>query len=297
VPQSKSQRRLIQLRDIDILTALARCPLTAEQLLKMSQTFQQPFKHERNVRRRLQDLGESGWVCSWQYATNSRTCGPKYYRITPATFRLLNGPDARLPRRRHFGEVAISRQAHTRALSDFIVHMLVAAHAADMTCDEFYRENLYEVSVGEESLLPDCAFALTTPAGKTFRFVVEIDCGTERLQSNKDVESIERKIRLYDAHQSQTDAFSPDRFVVLFVTTKNRSRLDHILDVAGSVINNPNRRLVCGVHLGDFLQSEEAIAESLFRDHRKTSLSLIPVTKITPNTESAQQPLPLVAAV
>jgi hypothetical protein len=182
-------------------------------------------------------------------------------------------------------------------LSDFIVHLLVAAHRDGMMCEEFYRENLYEVSVGKQSLLPDCGFALTTQAGKTFRFVVEVDCGTERLQSNKDVESIERKIRLYDAHQSQTDAFSAERFVVLFVTTKNRSRLDHILGVAGSVITNPNRRLVCGVHLDDFLESKQAITTPLFRDHGRKNVSLVPATKITANTESAQQPLPLVAAV
>ena len=40
--------------------------------------------------------------------------------------------------------------------------------------------------------------------GRTFSFVVEFDNGTERVRSKQDVESIERKMRGYDAHISRS---------------------------------------------------------------------------------------------
>ena len=55
-----------------------------------------------------------------------------------------------------------------------------------------------------------------------------LDNGTERIRSPQDVESIERKVRGYDLHQSSTPSFDHGRFVVLFVTTRSSDRLVHI---------------------------------------------------------------------
>ena len=51
-----SSNLLLTARDLEILTALDRCPLTAEQLLKLSQIFAAPFTSERRVRERGADF-------------------------------------------------------------------------------------------------------------------------------------------------------------------------------------------------------------------------------------------------
>ncbi|MCH7735327.1 MAG: hypothetical protein IH961_08970, partial [Chloroflexi bacterium] len=60
----------------------------------------------------------------------------------------------------------------------------------------FARENTLRIDVGQEHLFPDCAFDLITDNDERFRFHVEIDNGTERVRSQKDVDSWQRKIRL-----------------------------------------------------------------------------------------------------
>src|SRR5437660_8492100 len=111
-------------RDLDILKALERTPLTARQLLKLSETFALRFTSERKVRLRLQALGSAGQVRQGRYvALAGRGAGtPKYYLLSPLGFRLLHD-DATAPRRRHaFEAVGIAREHHTHALAEFIVH-------------------------------------------------------------------------------------------------------------------------------------------------------------------------------
>ena len=92
---------------------------------------------------------------------------------------------------------------------------------------------------------------------------------------------MERKIRLYDQFQDTC----PNRFRVLFVTTRSAERLDHILDAAGKLVHNPRRSLVYGATLGDLLAHTDPILTPCFRDHRQQALPLIPALLRRKTTE------------
>src|SRR3954447_24837882 len=139
--RNRSMTRLAPLlttRDLDLLQALDHCPMTARQLLKLSETFEQPFTVERKVRGRLQLLAESGRVRRWPLAIAGRGM-PHYYVLTSHGYGLLNGPDAAIPTKRWFGPVAIGRQQHTYALADFVVHTAVCAYRAGLMLTGFCR--------------------------------------------------------------------------------------------------------------------------------------------------------------
>ncbi len=193
-----SSNLLLTARDLEILTALDRCPLTAEQFLKLSQTFAVPFTDERRVRERLQQLVAAGRVRRWLYATAGRGA-LGYYTLSRLGHLLLRGDEEAAAARRAFGPVGIARQFHTLRLADFIVHTATSAHRAGLKLSGFYRENAFRLTVGQESLYPDCAFQLVTPSGFPFSFFVELDNSTEAIRSDKDRESWQRKLRLYDA--------------------------------------------------------------------------------------------------
>lgn len=58
-------------RDLDLLTALDRCPLTADQTVKLSRTFSLPFPGDRLLRRRMTKLAQSGLVRRATYTAPS----------------------------------------------------------------------------------------------------------------------------------------------------------------------------------------------------------------------------------
>ena len=43
------------------------------------------------------------------------------------------------------------------------------------------------------------------------------------------------------------DAHDPDRYLVLFITTRSKQRLQYILDVAAEVMTQPQRRVFVGL--------------------------------------------------
>src|SRR5438874_1653170 len=120
-------RPLLTERDLDVLTALDHCPMTALQLLRFSRTFSNPFTGERRVRERLQVLCTAGRARRWQYAT-AGAGAPGCYSLTLLGYELLHGAGVRPPTRRYFAPVSLNRQPHTHALADFVVHTAVAGH-------------------------------------------------------------------------------------------------------------------------------------------------------------------------
>ena len=269
---NSSTRRLLTARDTEILAALHRCPLTAQQLLKLSQTFEQPFTHERLVRRRLQALAHAGRVRQSWYATAGRGGSPAYYQLTLLGYRLLHGPDAEPPTKRYLADVGVAHQLHTQSLADFIVHTAVAAHRHGIRTANFVRENTFRLTVGDENIWPDCGFQLVTPAGRELNFFVELDNSTERLRSQKETESWERKIHLYDEFQD----FCAKRFRVLVITTRSEERVDRILSTARQLVRNQRRSLFYGVHLPAYLAEEAAVLTPCFWDHRGGRVALVP---------------------
>lgn len=121
-------------RDLDILTALDRTPLTPAQLCQLSTTFTAPFRDENNLRRRLRLLKRSGLIRSWPYALATDGRSPRYCRLTRDGFRLLYGADTALPHRRHFEEISHGHHHHTSALAETIVHLLRSAHRSVSNC-------------------------------------------------------------------------------------------------------------------------------------------------------------------
>jgi hypothetical protein len=265
-------------RDFDILLSLDRCPLTVRQLLKLSETFAgRPFTSERSVQDRLQKLGDAGWLQRWTFATASRAGAPDYAKLTLVGYRLLYGEKAQPPTKRYLKEVGIAHQHHTHCLAEFIVHTAVAAHRQGLAMKNFSRENTLRLEVAQESLFPDAAFDLVTRDEQSYRFYVELDNGTERVRSETETESWQRKIRLYEQWQ---DRMAPERFRVLAVTTRSRDRLDHILALARQHARNPLRLLVYAVHLDDFLRCENAIQERCFAHHHRRPVALIPAVPL-----------------
>jgi hypothetical protein len=271
---SDPPHRHVTSRDIEILVALDRCPLTVEQLLKLSSAFEtHPFTSARSVQDRLQKLCSAQWIRRWRYATTSRGASPHYYKLTLLGYRILYGEDAEPTSKRQFSEIAIARHHHTVALSDFIVHTAVAAEKRHYRMQSFYRENTLKLTVGADTLFPDCAFELAPSQGRQLNFVVELDNSTETVRSEKDTESWNRKIRLYDELQERS---FPRRFRVLIVTTRSPERLAHILDAARSGVRNQKRSLFYGVHLADYLGQQDAVVAPCFADHFGRPVSLLP---------------------
>lgn len=266
-----SPHRLLTPRDIEILNALDRCPLTASQVLRISETFALPFTCERRVRARLQLLGDAGRVCRWRLATAGQGA-PNYYTLSRLGFRLLHGDDAVPWAKRAFDPVGLSRQHHTQCHADFVVQTAVSAHRGGLDFTGFYRENTLRLQAGDESLYPDNAFQLAPPEGTAFGFFTEIDAGTERVRSPKDAESWERKIRTYDRFQDQAS----ERFRVLVVSTRGGGRVRHILELAGELMRNPQRTLFLGISLPEYLATADPLRSECFRDHRGMPAALVP---------------------
>jgi hypothetical protein len=269
-----SARRHLTDRDVEILQALDRCPLTVSQLLKLSCTFPgQPFTSIRSVQDRLQKLRNIGWLQSWPYAFPIRGGTPDYYRLTLQGFRLLHGEHAPPPAKRHFSEVSVARHHHSHGLAEFVVHTLTAAHRRGIILKNFFRENTLALPVDEAVAYPDSVFELHTRDRQQLNFLVELDNGTERIRSDKDTESWQKKIHLYNILQ---DRNYPDRFRVLVVSTRCSGRLRSILGLAAQHATNPQRALLYGIHLDDYLREPDALCVPCFRNHRDEQVALIP---------------------
>ena len=112
------------------------------------------------------------------------------------------------------------------------------------------RRTLCSLQIGDDRLYPDCAFQLLPADGRQFSFFVELDNSSERVRSAKEFRFMGTET------ESCTTRFrirSPTRFRVLVVTTRQSERLGHILDAAGSLLRNPQRSLIYGIHLQGFL--------------------------------------------
>ncbi len=261
---------LLTERDIDILAALDMTPLTAEQLCRLSRAFALPFADTRRVRERLRILAEARRVSAFRYATEGPGA-PAYYVLTPLGYRLLHGPEATLPPRRQFMPIGIARQRHTFALAEFLVHTAVAAHAVGAKLANHARENAVRLTVGSDAVVPDAAFQLAPFTGKALSFTVELDNRSERVRSDKEADSWQRKVRLYEAYADH----APSRFRVLLVTTGGEARLRNMLQTARQHAKNPHRALVYGTTLSRYLAESAAVTTPCWQDHHLRVVGLL----------------------
>lgn len=262
-------------RDIDIMTAIDRCPLTANQLCRLSESFPVPLRDEWNLRRRMRVLQQAGLIQKFPYAIARDGRSPSYYKLTKAGFRLLYDETGAMPNPRYFREISPGHHHHTFSLAETIVHLCVTA--AENNCEilHFARENSVKLVADPFVLYPDGAFVIRRRDGRTFSFVLEFDNGTERVRSKQDIESIERKIRGYDTHQSQFAAHDPDRYLVLFLTTRSEQRLRTILDAVAELTTQPSRCVFVGCELQQFLAADP-FQFPVFQDHRGLRRTIVP---------------------
>jgi len=265
-------------RDFELLTQIEQHPFTAEQLLNLSKTFSQPFTHARLIRRRLAQLRSGGLLSSFPYAVASSGGSPHYWKLTRDGFRFLYGKNTVVPKRRYFQAISTGHHFHTHSLAQFLTHLIVQADREGIAVRHFTREGSLKLVSKPFTLYPDGAFQLAHPDGRTFNFVIELDNGTERIRTKLDVESIERKLRGYDAHQAKFTALDPERYLVLFVTTRSSVRTQHILDLAGMVMSNPQRTVFLGVELNAFLNSNP-FQDAVLSDHRGLKRMMLPRMK------------------
>lgn len=258
-------------RDAEILTALSRGPLATGQLLRLSASFAAPFRNERVLRRRLTRLAECGLVRRSQYRALADTVGmPNYYLLTSMGNQILNGPETPVPSKRFGLPVAPAMERHTYALSEVVVHTVLAARRAGASMTGFCRENSVQLTDGSSSVYPDAAFQLVTAGGERYSYFVEVDNGSERLVSMTQDETWTRKIQVYEAVRARISM----RFRVLVFATRSVERLSHILSLAAEHASNPDRTLFCGTTVQVFLGCDDALTVPLFMDHRRRTISL-----------------------
>ena len=274
-PMTKNSTLQFSERDAEILTSLARTPLTPAQLFTLSESYEQRFHNEQNVRRRLRELRNASLLQSFPYAIASDGRSPSYFKLTRTGYRMLYGIDAPLPKRRFFEPIRDAHHHHTRCLADFIVHLSTVAHLQRFEVRHFSAENAVCIESAPFKLFPDCTFQLVAREGRTFNFMVELDNGTERVRSKIDTESIERKIRGYDRHQSKFSAIDPRRYIVLFVTTRSPARLRYMLETAQECMQNPQRTVFLGTDLATFLQCPNPLMHPIWLDNHEKERPLI----------------------
>ncbi|MBI1314487.1 hypothetical protein GC176_24610 [bacterium] len=267
-------------RDVSLLKLLDATPLTANQLRKVSVTFDgEPFRDERRVRERMQALGEAGLIRSW--STGIPGGGQMaYYRLT------LNGHQAAFPNavdapsRTNLQEIAPSRVKHAMATADVVVQTLVACHERGVTVNRILGDGQLTLEVGEHRQQPDFHVQLGY-SGQTFNLIFEIDNATEPLDSQRE-QSIRTKISGYETYQDwvlrlwRESGEQGERpgFRVVFLTT-GIERAHHILSLAMQLARNPRRLLVYASTQDIFLGHPLIVTEPIFNDHHGSWQALV----------------------
>lgn len=265
-------------RDLNLLAAIDRTPLTPSQLFTISQTFATPFTDIDNLRRRLRRLAQSDLVQSWPYAIATEGRSPHYFKLTRDGYRLIHDSDTVLSKRRHFEAIAPGHHYHTVALADVVVRLTTLSAKHNVRLEQYSREGSVRIDAGTFTVFPDATFQLRLSDNRVLNFFVELDRGTERVRSKSDIESIERKLRAYDQFNARYDALDTSRPLVLFITTRSSVRCENILAAARSVMRNPKRAVFLATSLDEFL-NRDTFTDAIFRDNRGLSRQLLPVSK------------------
>ena len=262
-------------RDQQLHEALALSPLDTQQLLKMSQTFDQPFTSDRKLRQRMLEHVAEGWINVFTYATT--TSGKlNYYKLSADGYRLLNGFGGPLPKRCYFREVSPALQRHTRHLAEVIVQTNLHARRSGLRLFDQVGENQQTLSLGARSQKPDYSFRLATREG-VFTYYDELDESTEPITSAKQRESLESKIRFHEDYQNATG----ERYRVRMIFAKTTARLAQFLQLARTY-GTRQRCIFYAAFLDDYLKHDSPLTGPLFLDHFNRLRSLAP----TPETDN-----------
>lgn len=270
-----SRRWQLTARDIECLRVLLQLPLSPSLLLKWSERFILPFPNIDVVHRRLAILRETaGLVHRWPLAIASQGRSEHYYKLTLKGYRVLHEDQTlTAPTTRAFSPIGEAHHRHSLGVSQLFVHLGVAAHRLGISC-EFLGENRYGIIVRGRPLWTDGYFRFGA-ADCQRSFFVEIDNSTETILSNRDTDSIERKIRFIEEHQSQYEGNDPRRSITLFVTLRSRERSQNILAAVRKLSRNRNRRNFYASYLPDCLACVDPLRALCFHDHHNRPVALL----------------------
>lgn len=163
-------------RTRELLLALYRHPLTAEQILRLNPTFTFPFpvhlvrrrttdgvrvyREARTLGRLLADLAADGRVAQADYAIAGRGCRP-YYLLTEAGFANLF-PDTPVPKKTSiqattqrtrtrssafFRPIPLGTQAHDIAVGETVVHTLIQAKRDGIAVTSCHTRHRVELEI------------------------------------------------------------------------------------------------------------------------------------------------------
>lgn len=282
---AKFSRRQITARDREILCSLYRDPKTPDQLLRESVVFNEPFHTQLRLQVRLKQLTDAGILKRWRYFDGTDGAAPYYYKLSREGFRLVAGPDALPPTKRYFAEISPSLHRHHRAVADCNIQMLVSARQSRIRIAEFHPQDSLVLSIGNERVIPDSTWQLVPQNERHHRFYFEIDCSTESLVSQHQSNTLEQKIRRYEALHYK----SPQPFRVVFVFTQSTDRRDHFLKLAAKVVKNSHRVIFYGAVLHDFVTAVDVLHAPVCHDQNSANTSLI--TEVPPETRLLDQTL------
>ena len=187
-------------RDEQSLLALQKLPLTSQQLFRLSETFTTPFPSERVLRRRMQRLAEEGMVRRFFYAFPTNGRNPTYWRLTRASFRLINGLTGQdpLPRRSLFSPMGVSLHFHTHSVAEVVVRMLIDSHRNGVNVEDLQVETALNLGSGDQ-IVPDAIMELRCSEGRSYRFFLELDTASERIATLQRLpSSIQKKLEFYE---------------------------------------------------------------------------------------------------
>lgn len=260
-------------RDEQSLLALQKLPLTSQQLFRLSETYTTPFPSERVLRRRMQRLSEEGMVRRFFYAFPTNGRNPAYWRLTRASFRLMNGLTGQdpLPRRSFFSPMGVSLHFHTHAVAEVIVRFLIDSHRNGVNVEEVQIETALSLESSNQ-IIPDAILSLRCSEGRSYRFFLELDTASERIATLQRLpSSIQKKLEFYERYRRNNH----DSFRVLFVTTSSKQRALNILRFGASLTNNYSAQSVYASFMPELLNASDSVTERAFLNHRLEPISLV----------------------
>jgi len=260
-------------RDEQSLFALQKLPLTSLQLFRLSQTFANPFPSERVLRRRMQRLAEEGMVRRFFYAFPKNGRNPAYWRLTRASFRLLNGLTGQdpLPRRSFFLPMGVSLHFHTHSVAEVAVKLLVDAYRNGIEVEDLKVESGLDLGDGTQ-ITPDASLVLRCSEGKRYSFHLELDTASERVATMQRLpSSIQKKLEFYERYRRSNN----ESFRVLFVTTSSKQRALNILRFGAKLTNNFSAQSTYGSYFPELLTSMDSVTEPQFLNHRLEPTQLV----------------------
>ena len=258
-----SQRRTEQ-----ILSALTVSQLDAVQLEKLSQSFDEPFTAEVYVRRKMDSLKQEKLVQEFQFPSRK-----KYWKLTRQGYQRVYGPDKPIPTKPSvYRAISPSLERHARRLTDLLVHLRVTAFHAAIEVAFIYGDHQSKFTQDGVTKVPDTMIGFKMKGRKTYTMVIEFDCGTEPVYSEKARESLDKLIRFYLSHEGASDT----SYRVVTVFDKPTVRMEHFVDLVAEINSDPRRRVIKAVFLDRLLRSSNPLQEPLLTDWDRQLSAMLP---------------------